>query len=77
MLPFALPYFLENVRDLEIIGFAIGVIFWYQMLRHCLTYEPGSPVKILWILFMLTAPGISSLIYFFIRVGRVGVKSDE
>ena len=77
MLPFALPYFLENVHDLEIIGLVIGVIFWYQMLRHCLTREPGSLTKFLWILFMLIAPGISSLIYFFVRVARVGVKPDE
>ncbi len=71
MLPFALPFFLENGRDLEIIGFVIGVIFWFQMLRHCFTREPDSPKKFLWLLFMLIAPGISSVIYFFLRVARV------
>ena len=71
MLPFAIPYFLENARDLEIIGFVIGVIFWFQMLRHCITREPNSPVKLFWLLFMILAPGISSLIYFFVRVARL------
>jgi hypothetical protein len=71
MLPFALPYFLENARDLEIIGLVVGIIFWFQMLRHCLSREPDSPGKFLWIFFMLIAPGISSLIYFFTRIARV------
>ena len=68
MLPFAL---LENARDLELIGFVIGVIFWFQMLRHCFTREPNSPQKLLWLLFMFIAPGLSSLIYFFVRVAKV------
>jgi len=71
MLPFAIPYFLENARDLEIIGFVLGIIFWFQMLRHCITREPDSPIKILWLIFMLIAPGFSSLIYFFMRVAKV------
>ena len=71
MLPFALPYFLENARDLEIIGLVLGIIFWFQMLRHCITREPDPVKKFLWLLFMIIAPGISSLIYFFARVARV------
>ena len=71
MLPFAIPYFLENARDLELIGFVVGVIFWFQMLRHCITREPDPVKKFLWLLFMIIAPGISSLIYFFARVARV------
>jgi hypothetical protein len=68
---FALPYVLENSRDLEIIGLVIGIIFWFQMLRHCLEREPASPWKFLWVISMFIAPGISSLIYFFLRVARV------
>ena len=71
MLPFALPYFLESARDIEIIGFVLGVIFWFQMLRHCLTREPDSVKKFLWLLFMFIAPGFSSLIYFFVRLAKV------
>jgi len=68
---FAIPFFLENARDFEIIGFVLGVIFWFQMLRHCVTREPNSLKKLLWLFFMFIAPGLSSLIYFFIRVARV------
>ncbi|MCE0498472.1 MAG: PLDc N-terminal domain-containing protein [Methylacidiphilales bacterium] len=71
MLFFALPYFLENARDIEIIGFVLGIIFWFQMLRHCITRESDPLKKFLWILFMFIAPGFSSLVYFFVRVARV------
>jgi phosphotransferase system glucose/maltose/N-acetylglucosamine-specific IIC component len=71
MFTFAIPFFLENTRDFEIIGFILGVVFWFQMLRHCLTREPNSLKKFLWIVFMFIAPGLSSLIYFFLRVARV------
>ena len=71
MLPLAFPYFLENARDIEIIGFVLGIIFWFQMLRHCITREPDSPRKFLWLIFMFIAPGLSSLVYFFVRVARV------
>ncbi len=68
---FALPYFLENGRDLEIIGLVLGLIFWVQMIRYCLTREPDSRQKILWLAFMIFVPGIGSLIYFFARVTRL------
>jgi RsiW-degrading membrane proteinase PrsW (M82 family) len=68
MMPLALPYFLENARDLEIIGIVLGLIFWYQMLRLCAARERNSMARFLWIVFMIVAPGIGSLIYFLLRV---------
>jgi RsiW-degrading membrane proteinase PrsW (M82 family) len=68
MLPLAFPYFLENARDLELIGFVLGLIFWIQMIRLCLAREAPSPAKIAWLVFMVLAPGLGSLVYFFLRV---------
>jgi hypothetical protein len=68
MTPLALPYFLENARDLELIGVVLGIIFWIQMIRLCLTREPSSRQKVLWLIFMIAVPGLGSLIYFFVRV---------
>jgi hypothetical protein len=70
MLPFALPYFLANGRDLELFGLVLGFIFWFQMIRFCATREPASAQKIGWLLFMIVVPGIGSLLYFFFRAGR-------
>jgi hypothetical protein len=70
MLPLAFPYFLENARDLEVLGAVIGLIFWIQMIRLCATREPASVEKILWLAFIVLVPGIGSLIYFFLRVQR-------
>jgi hypothetical protein len=69
MLPVALPYFLANGRDLEILGLVLGFVFWFQMIRLCARREP-SPGKIGWLLFMVLLPGIGSLFYFFLRVAR-------
>jgi len=55
---FAIPFFLENGRDLEIIG-------------YCLTREPDSLQKILWLVFMIFVPGLGALIYFFTRVPQL------
>lgn len=68
---FALPYFLENARDFEIIAFVIGIVIWVQLLRHCLAHEHDTTQKILWVIFMIAAPGVGSLIYFFVRVTRL------
>jgi len=68
MLPFALPFFLENGRDLEFIGLVVGAIFWFQMIRLCALREPPSLQKILWLAFMIVVPGIGALFYFFLRV---------
>jgi RsiW-degrading membrane proteinase PrsW (M82 family) len=70
-LPLAVPAFLENGRDLELIGLVLGVIFWIQMMRLCITREPPSTQKILWLVFMIVVPGLGSLIYFFARSPRV------
>ena len=70
MLPFAVPAFLENSRDLELIGLVLAVVFWLQMIRLCYTREPFSPGKVAWLLFMIAVPGLGSLFYFFFRVAR-------
>jgi RsiW-degrading membrane proteinase PrsW (M82 family) len=68
MLPLALPYFLGNARDLELIGLVLGFVFWIQMIRLCLAQEPSSPAKVAWLVFMVLVPGLGSLVYFFLRV---------
>lgn len=68
---FALPYFLENARDFEIIGAVIGIIIWFQLIRHCLTHERDTTQKVLWLIFMIALPGVGSLVYFFARVTRL------
>jgi hypothetical protein len=68
---FALPYFLENARDLEIIGLVLGVIFWFQMLRRCALYEQSSPARFLWMVFIIAVPGIGSLAYYLLRVVKI------
>jgi hypothetical protein len=72
MLPFAVPAFLENSRDLELIGVALGLFFWVQMIRICATREPPSAAKYAWLAFIILVPGIGSLLYFFLRVARPG-----
>jgi RsiW-degrading membrane proteinase PrsW (M82 family) len=69
MLPLALPYFLANGRDLELIGGVLALVFWIQMIRFCLAREAPSPAKIMWLVFMVLVPGFGSLLYFFLRVG--------
>ena len=56
------------MRELELIGIALGLYFWVQMLRLCLTREPRPLERIAWLLFMIFVPGLGSLIYFFVRV---------
>jgi hypothetical protein len=70
MLPFAVPAFLENSRDLELIGLVLGFVFWIQMIRLCALREPSSAQKVLWLAFMVLVPGLGSLLYFFLRVAR-------
>jgi hypothetical protein len=73
MTPLALPYFLENARDLELIGLVLGAIFWFQMLRHCARFEPNPATRFLWIAFMIVVPGVGALVYFLARVVRTRV----
>ncbi len=72
MLPFAVPAFLENSRDLELIGAVLGFIFWVQMIRLCATREPASPAKYAWLAFIILVPGLGALLYFFLRVAQPG-----
>jgi hypothetical protein len=60
--------FLENARDLEIIGLLLGLYFWIQMIRHCATRPAPSMEKFAWLLFMIVVPPLGSLLYFFLRV---------
>jgi len=64
---FALPYFLESARGLQLLGF----LFWIWMIYHCATREPNSRDKILWLLLVIFVPDIGSLIYFLVRVVRI------
>jgi RsiW-degrading membrane proteinase PrsW (M82 family) len=68
MLPLALPYFLANARDLELIGLVLFVVFWVQMIRLCLARETSPSARIAWLLFMVLVPGLGPLVYFFLRV---------
>jgi hypothetical protein len=63
----ALPYFLESARGLEMIGLA----FWIWMIYECATRERNSSEKILWLLLVVLAPVLGSLIYFLVRVVKI------
>lgn len=67
MMPFALPYFLESPRGMEL----IGILFYLWMIYQCATRERNSGEKLLWLLLVVLTPPIGALIYFFVRVVRV------
>ena len=67
MMLFALPYFLESARGMELIGF----LFWIWMIYECMTREPNSTEKIMWLLLVVFAPVVGSLIYFLLRVVKI------
>ena len=67
MMPFALPYFLETVGGMEF----IGLLFWMWMIYECATRERNSTEKILWLLLVVLAPVLGSLIYFLVRVVKI------
>ena len=52
---------------LEILGF----LFWLWMIYECATREPNSAEKVLWLLLVVLAPVIGSLIYFLVRVVKI------
>jgi hypothetical protein len=52
---------------LELLGF----LFWLWMIYECATREPNSTEKILWLLLVVFAPVIGSLIYFLVRVVKI------
>jgi hypothetical protein len=66
-MPLALPYFLESARGLELIGF----LFCIWMIYECATRERNSAEKVLWLLMVVLAPVLGSLIYFLVRVVKV------
>ena len=49
----------------------LGLLFWLWMIYECATREPNSSEKILWLLLVVFAPVIGSLIYFLVRVVKI------
>jgi hypothetical protein len=66
MIPLALPVF-ESAKGLEI----LGLLFWIWMIYECATRERNSSEKILWLLLVVFAPVLGSLIYFLVRIVRI------
>jgi hypothetical protein len=66
-MPLALPIFFESARGLELLGF----LFWIWMIYECATRERNSTEKVLWLLLVIFAPVLGSLIYFLLRVVRI------
>lgn len=58
---------LLSPRGLEI----IGLLFWLWMIYECATHEPNSAEKVMWLLLVVLAPVVGSLIYFLVRVVKV------
>ena len=67
MMPLALPYFLESARGLEL----IGLLFWLWMIYECATRERNTTEKILWLLLVIFAPVLGSLVYFLVRIVKI------
>ena len=64
----ALPFaYLASIQGMEMIGFA----FWFWMIYHCITREPQSTQKILWLCLIVFVPAVGGLIYFLVRVVRI------
>ncbi|MCE0485039.1 MAG: PLD nuclease N-terminal domain-containing protein [Methylacidiphilales bacterium] len=67
-LPLALlPSFLESPRGLEV----IGLLFWIWVIYECARREPNGTEKVLWLILVVCAPVIGSLIYFLLRIVKV------
>jgi len=62
-----LPVFLESVKGLELVGF----LFWIWMIYECATRERNSSEKVLWLLLVVFAPVLGSLIYFLVRIVKI------
>jgi hypothetical protein len=58
---------LAGVGGLEI----LGLLFWIWMIYECATREPNSSEKVLWLLLVILAPMLGSLIYFLVRVVKI------
>ena len=66
-MPLALPYFLESVGGMEF----IGLLFWLWIIYECATRERNSTEKVLWLILVIFAPVIGSLIYFLLRIVKI------
>ena len=66
-MPLALPYFLESVGGMEL----IGLLFWLWIIYECATRERNSTEKVLWLILVIFAPVIGSLIYFLLRIVKI------
>jgi hypothetical protein len=66
-MPFALPFFLESGRGLEF----LGLLFWIWIIYECAMRERNSTEKIMWLLLVVLAPVIGSLIYFLVRIVKI------
>ncbi len=49
----------------------LGLLFWLWMIYECVTRERNSAEKVLWLLLVVLAPVIGSLIYFLVRVAKI------
>lgn len=49
----------------------IGLIFYIWIIYECVTRERNSLEKVLWLLLVILAPVIGSLIYFLVRIVKV------
>ena len=58
---------LAGVGGLEI----LGLLFWIWMIYECATRESNSSEKVLWLLLVILAPLVGSLIYFLVRVVKI------
>jgi hypothetical protein len=67
MMLFALPIFFESAKGLEL----LGLLFWIWMIYECATRERNSTEKVLWLLLVVLAPLLGSLIYFLVRVVKI------
>jgi len=63
----AIPYGLISFGGFEI----IGLLFWIWMIYECATRERNSTEKVLWLLLVVLAPVLGSLIYFLVRVVKI------
>ncbi len=63
-----MPLALLGARGFEL----IGLLFYLWMIYEVIVRERNMTEKILWLLLVVCAPVVGSLIYFFVRV--VGVR---
>jgi len=66
-MPLALPFFLESGRGLEF----LGLLFWIWIIYECAMRERNSTEKVMWLLLVVLAPVIGSLIYFLVRIVKI------